>query len=58
MLQKGMRQRKVVPYIGTWIETSYYSGTDQTNGVVPYIGTWIETSYPTNERGQAVSYLI
>ena len=35
---------KVVPYIGTWIETDRVlkvmsAGLD----VVPYIGTWIET---------------
>ena len=39
-----MQARRVVPYIGTWIETglqeNYYKG----GNVVPYIGTWIETS--------------
>ena len=35
--------RKVVPYIGTWIETSIKEEYYLSIPVVPYIGTWIET---------------
>ena len=46
-----MADIKVVPYIGTWIETLTSIKVDKPNNVVPYIGTWIETlqsaaSYP------------
>ena len=34
---------QVVPYIGTWIETSYGKKISRCPEVVPYIGTWIET---------------
>ena len=34
----------VVPYIGTWIETSTLTMRKYIAIVVPYIGTWIETS--------------
>ena len=34
---------KVVPYIGTWIETLKKTSFVNTEEVVPYIGTWIET---------------
>ena len=40
------RSRKVVPYIGTWIETNVVTETNESLAVVPYIGTWIETSKP------------
>ena len=33
----------VVPYIGTWIETTRKPGMSVEGKVVPYIGTWIET---------------
>ena len=33
----------VVPYIGTWIETSTIAVLTVVTSVVPYIGTWIET---------------
>ena len=36
-------QKTVVPYIGTWIETTEGMSTEQILDVVPYIGTWIET---------------
>ena len=34
---------RVVPYIGTWIETLKRMDILNAGGVVPYIGTWIET---------------
>ena len=34
---------KVVPYIGTWIETFDSFSAFLKEEVVPYIGTWIET---------------
>ena len=34
---------KVVPYIGTWIETMLEPTDLSAKSVVPYIGTWIET---------------
>ena len=34
----------VVPYIGTWIETSVVIQRLYVFLVVPYIGTWIETA--------------
>ena len=37
---------KVVPYIGTWIETAVMKRLKDAGLVVPYIGTWIETAYP------------
>ena len=33
----------VVPYIGTWIETTVSACQNTLCLVVPYIGTWIET---------------
>ena len=36
-------RQKVVPYIGTWIETLFRIGKLSQVPVVPYIGTWIET---------------
>ena len=33
----------VVPYIGTWIETTNLLCIIVNRRVVPYIGTWIET---------------
>ena len=42
----------VVPYIGTWIETSGTTTTPASPTVVPYIGTWIET---VNEAGHTVT---
>ena len=36
---------KVVPYIGTWIETKRMTIMGIQNKVVPYIGTWIETIF-------------
>ena len=33
----------VVPYIGTWIETTRMEYALTIDAVVPYIGTWIET---------------
>ena len=35
--------QKVVPYIGTWIETIVNVEPVHSINVVPYIGTWIET---------------
>ena len=42
------RFEKVVPYIGTWIETDRDKSMQLAELVVPYIGTWIETNdyYP------------
>ena len=37
----------VVPYIGTWIETSSNNYVNNLYLVVPYIGTWIETGGDT-----------
>ena len=34
----------VVPYIGTWIETTLVISISLQWIVVPYIGTWIETA--------------
>ena len=38
-----MQYKRVVPYIGTWIETTEIRRESIVNAVVPYIGTWIET---------------
>ena len=38
-----LRQKAVVPYIGTWIETGRVIVSCEVTTVVPYIGTWIET---------------
>ena len=40
-------RRRVVPYIGTWIETYLIVFIISIQMVVPYIGTWIETSGTT-----------
>ena len=40
---KTSLRTQVVPYIGTWIETSYLKTKEYETVVVPYIGTWIET---------------
>ena len=37
------KKERVVPYIGTWIETADNTEEYQPPFVVPYIGTWIET---------------
>ena len=37
------RLARVVPYIGTWIETNEHKNIPIYSSVVPYIGTWIET---------------
>ena len=39
----NIKFHKVVPYIGTWIETTGLPSESVTLKVVPYIGTWIET---------------
>ena len=49
---------KVVPYIGTWIETNYELKSLIAQYVVPYIGTWIETFLEVSAFILLVSYLI
>ena len=49
---------KVVPYIGTWIETLIASRDASINVVVPYIGTWIETQCYQETEANQKSYLI
>ena len=49
---------KVVPYIGTWIETKDDEEEVLEPSVVPYIGTWIETMLAAGYDGAAASYLI
>ena len=34
--------KRVVPYVGTWIEIAMLSFWKTARGVVPYVGTWIE----------------
>ena len=51
-------QTKVVPYIGTWIETMGKQETFTKTKVVPYIGTWIETLTVHLEKLLPMSYLI
>ena len=48
----------VVPYIGTWIETTMLYPRSDTPFVVPYIGTWIETLYIFGVAAIHKSYLI
>ena len=48
----------VVPYIGTWIETSVQRFKTSGDNVVPYIGTWIETPGYKKQFNLVVSYLI
>ena len=50
---------KVVPYIGTWIETAVAACVIPGAIVVPYIGTWIETLIlPRRPRvGTVVPYI-
>ena len=45
MIEAHLVSGKVVPYIGTWIETlrGFYWQLLIAFTVVPYIGTWIET---------------
>ena len=43
MKSSHLNVTQVVPYIGTWIETSGRMRKATLLGVVPYIGTWIET---------------
>ena len=42
-IYQKMHLKKVVPYIGTWIETFRLHNHQCRRDVVPYIGTWIET---------------
>ena len=46
----GKQYQLVVPYIGTWIETSIFTAGKEESHVVPYIGTWIETIRPSVKR--------
>ena len=48
----------VVPYIGTWIETTCIRLFKSADGVVPYIGTWIETGLEVPPELKVESYLI
>ena len=48
-----MQRPTVVPYIGTWIETSMRNVPFVTCPVVPYIGTWIETGIGAKKRQEA-----
>ena len=48
----------VVPYIGTWIETSGTNVNRIDDSVVPYIGTWIETTRTLMTSYYDLSYLI
>ena len=41
---------RVVPYIGTWIETVKSGWLREWKEVVPYIGTWIETKMEDGEK--------
>ena len=49
----------VVPYIGTWIETSHSNSKRLVLSVVPYIGTWIETftGYAEDDYPMVVPYI-
>ena len=49
---------KVVPYIGTWIETPALLAFLHKESVVPYIGTWIETVIHYLSLYLYLSYLI
>ena len=42
-MEKTTKRYIVVPYIGTWIETTALPPISILVEVVPYIGTWIET---------------
>ena len=44
----------VVPYIGTWIETSFGFPPFDNLSVVPYIGTWIETVEPRSAEATPI----
>ena len=55
MIQLGPR---VVPYIGTWIETQIKEILEGRYKVVPYIGTWIETRITYQSTPGCWSYLI
>ena len=58
MINKIKPQKKVVPYIGTWIETAGAIICIAGSQVVPYIGTWIETRQIYLSVVPLVSYLI
>ena len=49
---------RVVPYIGTWIETPPIGILNAVAIVVPYIGTWIETQVASDWLPSPGSYLI
>ena len=38
----GVKGKRVVPYVGTWIEICRFSRCCFLPSVVPYVGTWIE----------------
>ena len=50
MMLLSLSSNKVVPYIGTWIETPLQAYSEGKSLVVPYIGTWIETSVAKTQR--------
>ena len=53
------KKSKVVPYIGTWIETCKLQKENCLRKVVPYIGTWIETAVLEKAmKPEVESYLI
>ena len=37
-----MEATRVVPLVGTWIEITRNTESDETGNVVPLVGTWIE----------------
>ena len=44
MVKRGMvRDFKVTPYVGVWIETTRYASFGVKLSVTPYVGVWIET---------------
>ena len=57
-MNESILMSEVVPYIGTWIETSSTDLYDEGDGVVPYIGTWIETALEGTGINAKMSYLI
>ena len=52
-LCSGLRDLRVAPYVGAWIETRLRGSASSLHEVAPYVGAWIETRYQA-QRASAV----
>ena len=51
-----VRQRKVAPRVGAWIETAFLPYVQTNLVVAPRVGAWIETREFSNKKARATSH--